>query len=374
MSSSASSRPPAQTDALPTNKRALFRASKEDAWTLFARAPAVRFAVSHERAPLVRTFSAVVLDGRLCFHGGDEGEKLDMIGRMASASYEELVAQIPSYWIHPELACPASTYYRSALAEGRLERVCELERKAQILTAIMRRYQPEGGYAEITPRDPRYEKVLEKLLVAELVPERVAAKHKLGQHRTVAQIERVLEGLWQRGAPGDLQAIRLIREAHPGRPEPSFLRGPAGAQWCVAPDADDAEDVARLLEGQYWTHAFSLACMARAQLGSTAWVVARDPATRAVLASARAVSDRARFAYVLDVIVRPALRGRGLGRAVMQLLLAHPAMRRLHAIALRTRDADVFYEQLGFERAPATGIDMRFVRRIPTVASTPGEP
>ncbi len=236
----------------------------------------------------------------------------------------------------------------------------------------MQRFQPEGGYAEINARDPRYAKVLEKLLVAELVPERLAAKHKLGQHRTVRQIERVLEGLWQRGGPGDLRAVRLIAEAHPGRPDPAFLRGPQGSKLCVAPDAHDAAEVASLLEGQYWTLDFTRACMAQAQLGSSAWVVARDPATRAVVASARALSDHARFGYVLDVIVRPDLRGRGFGRGLKQLLLAHPALRGLPTIALRTRDADAFYRELGFERSPPFGIDMRLTHPAPAHAEVRG--
>src|SRR5690606_20265147 len=127
------------------------------------------------------------------------------------------------------------------------------------------------------------------ILVAELVPERISAKHKLGQHRTKAQIERVLTGLWRRGAPGDLAAMRAIVEAHPERLAPPFLRGPLGSRLCVSPDARDAAEVARMLEGQYWTEGFSQELMVRAQLGSQAWVVARDPHSGQVLASARAV-------------------------------------------------------------------------------------
>ena len=89
---------------------------------------------------------------------------------------------------------------------------------------------------------PRYAKMLDALLVAELVPERIACKHKLGQHRPVAQIERVLAGLWKRGEPGDLRALRQVREAHPARPVPAFLRGPEGSVLCAAPDERAEED------------------------------------------------------------------------------------------------------------------------------------
>lgn len=347
-------------------KQQLFRASESLAWELFGRAPAVRFAaVSSGGQPVLRTLNAVVLDGCLCFHGRDKGEKLGLIGRPALASYDEVVAEVPSYWLHPQLACPASTYYLSAIAEGRVERIADLQHKARVLSAMMERFQPEGGYDPIRADDRRYAVVLEKLLVARFVPERVTAKRKLGQHRSVAQIEHVLEGLWRRGRVSDLPAIRAVREAHPERPVPAFLRGPLGTVLCVAPDAQDARAVATLLEGQYWTHSFTLDRMSRAQVGSNAWVVARDGATGAVVASARAITDQARFGYVLDVVVRSDLRGQGFGTALMRLLLDHPAVRGLHSLVLRTRDAHPLYEKFGFEcRSDA----LQDARRIETMA------
>lgn len=165
---------------------------------------------------------------------------------------------------------------------------------------------------------------------------------------TRAQVERILTDLWRRGVPADLQTIRTMRETHPARPLPSFLQGPAGSILCVAPDARDALAAASLLEGQYWTQGFTRELMARAHLGSTAWVVARAADTGEVLGTARAVSDGARFAWILDVIVQDRLRGRGLGKALMALLLDHPALRDVVAIGLRTRDAQGLYARYGF--------------------------
>jgi ribosomal protein S18 acetylase RimI-like enzyme len=247
------------------------------------------------------------------------------------------------------------------MLEGRVVRVNEPSRKARILSALMARFQPEGGYAPITPEDKRYTKVLEELLVAELVPARVSAKRKLGQHRSRAQIERVLEGLWRRGAPCDLRAMRLIREAHPERPLPALLRGPHDSVLCAAPDAQDAQQVAQLLEGHYWTQGMTRERLARAQLGSPAWVVARD-GSGAVVASARAISDGARLGWVMDVVVRPELRGRGFGTALMRLLLDHPALRDLAVVGLRTRDAQRLYESLGFRAAESAETQMKLVR------------
>jgi nitroimidazol reductase NimA-like FMN-containing flavoprotein (pyridoxamine 5'-phosphate oxidase superfamily)/GNAT superfamily N-acetyltransferase len=333
-------------------KYRLFSAPTESAWSLFAAAPCVQFAGVHAAGkPVLRTLSAVVSDGALCVHGADDGEKLALLGPVV-ASCEQVVAQVASHWIHPELACPASTYYLSAIAEGELRPVHALERKASILGALMARFQPEGGYAPIHADDQRYRKVLEGLMVAELRPAKLSAKHKLGQHRSKRQIEAVLEGLWKRGGQGDLRAIRLIKQAHPEQPRPSFLVGPEGSELCVAPDEEDARQVAGLLEGQYWTAGFAPDQLAAAQRGSTAWVVAREPESGRVLASARALSDGARLAWLLDVITDPGLRGRGYGRALLHLLMAHPALRGVSHMCLRTRTPG-FYSPLGFAAAPA---------------------
>jgi ribosomal protein S18 acetylase RimI-like enzyme len=201
------------------------------------------------------------------------------------------------------------------------------------------------------------------MLVAELVPSRITVKRKLGQNRSGAQIEGVLAGLFRRGLAGDLRAIRMVRDAHPERPTPAFLRGPEGVELCVAPDGRDAEAVAALLEGTYWSGGFDGALRARAQLGSDAWVVAREATTGEVVGSARAITDGARFGYVLDVIVDPGYRRRGVGGALMRLLLDHPRVRAARALRLRTRDAHAFYARFGFrpsgsapeelERAPS---------------------
>lgn len=330
---------------------------------MFARAPSVRFSgVSETGTPLVRTFSAVVIDGSLYFHAGDHGEKLELVGRHTLASADEVIGQMPSYWVNPSIACPASTYYLSAHAEGVVRRVDDLEKKARVLRAMMERFQPEGGYLSIHAGEPKYKGVLSQLLVAELEPERLSMRKKLGQKRSLPEIERVLCGLWQRGAHGDLRAIRLIREAHPKRPEPPFLKGIAETSLCVHPGESDAAEVADLLKGHYWTLDLTHEQMVRAHLGSNAWVVARNTKGE-VVGSARAISDGGRFAWVLDVVVRPDLRGVGLGTRIMECLLDHPRLRGLHTIGLRTRDAHSLYERFGFARVP--GDELAMVKRAP---------
>ena len=333
--------------------KAAYRAREGDALALFARAPTMHLAsVDPSGRPILRTVHGVVVDGRIAFHGGDHGDKVAAIGRPVVLSAEEIVAEIPSYFIDPERACPATTYYRSAMAHGSLRRVDDIDRKAEILQALMERYQPEGRYARITAADPRYRKALASLLVVELEPEHLSAKHKLGQNHGRQRIERILGELWRRGQPGDLRAIRVIREAHPGCPEPDFLRGPDGATLCCAPDARDARQAAEILSPLYWSREVDPEAIIRAQLGSAAWVAARETTTGRVIATARANADSARHGHVLDVAVANEWQGRGVGHALMSLLLDHPRVRDCRAIRLETRDAQPFYARFGFTEGP----------------------
>lgn len=103
-----------------------------------------------------------------------------------------------------------------------------------------------------------------------------------------------------------------------------------------------------LLEHVYWNEdRFTRADLLAAHRGSTAWVCARD-AEGTLVASARAISDGAKHAFIYDVVVAEHLRGRGVGTAVMKLLLGQPCLRRVRFVWLGTRDAQPLYRKLGF--------------------------
>ena len=63
---------------------------------------------------------------------------------------------------------------------------------------------------------------------------------------------------------------------------------------------------------------------------------------------ARAITDYVTFAYLADVYVEEAHRGRGLSKLLLEAVLAHPRLKRLRRWMLGTRDAHGLYAQLGF--------------------------
>ncbi len=76
---------------------------------------------------------------------------------------------------------------------------------------------------------------------------------------------------------------------------------------------------------------------------------------------ARASGDRAVFARISDVIVWPEHRGKGIAKAMVAALLAHPEMKSVTTFMLNTSDAHGLYARFGFR--PATdGNEMRLDR------------
>jgi GNAT superfamily N-acetyltransferase len=63
---------------------------------------------------------------------------------------------------------------------------------------------------------------------------------------------------------------------------------------------------------------------------------------------ARVVTDRATFAWLCDVFVLEAYRGRGLAKWLMGCVMSHPVLQGLRRVLLGTRDAHGLYKQYGF--------------------------
>lgn len=80
------------------------------------------------------------------------------------------------------------------------------------------------------------------------------------------------------------------------------------------------------------------------------------------LGFARVVSDGSRFAFLADVFVREEARGRGLGRWLVECVLAAPGLSDVQRWLLGTRDAHGLYERYGFEIAPAGRYMLRLRR------------
>jgi GNAT superfamily N-acetyltransferase len=109
----------------------------------------------------------------------------------------------------------------------------------------------------------------------------------------------------------------------------------------------DLDVIHGFLRTSYWSPGVPRDVLERA-IGNSLSVGLYAPDGRQV-GFARAVTDRATFAWVADVFVLESERGLGLGRFVVSSLLAHPDLAGLRRLMLATADAHELYRSYGFE-------------------------
>ena len=123
---------------------------------------------------------------------------------------DEVLATIPSYWIHPEDAVMATAYHRTVIFE------CDavLSEDAAVLAAqqarIMQRYQPEGGYKAIAAEDPLYRVAIAHIVALRLEVRVRRVKFKLGQNRAPNVRVKVAQELRKRGRHDDAFAADAL--------------------------------------------------------------------------------------------------------------------------------------------------------------------
>jgi GNAT superfamily N-acetyltransferase len=111
----------------------------------------------------------------------------------------------------------------------------------------------------------------------------------------------------------------------------------------------DIDVVLRLLAGSYWGAHRTRDVVERSIRHSIPFGLYHD---KKQIGFARLVTDRATFAWLADVLIDPAYRGKGLGKWLVQCALAHPEIGTTVQL-LRTRDAHSLYEPMGFQRIEA---------------------
>lgn len=114
--------------------------------------------------------------------------------------------------------------------------------------------------------------------------------------------------------------------------------------------SDDKQrlDVARIhgwLASSYWSPGIGRDTVERAIAGSLCVGAYRGGEQ---VGYARAITDRATFAWIADVWVDADVRGQGLGRRLVGWFLEHPELRDIRRFALVTGDAHGVYAPLGF--------------------------
>jgi GNAT superfamily N-acetyltransferase len=110
----------------------------------------------------------------------------------------------------------------------------------------------------------------------------------------------------------------------------------------------DLDAVYGMLHVEHWGGQIALPVLARSIENSVCVGVYDTAKNDQPLAFARVITDLATYAYLTDVVVAPAARGKGIGSWMVEAILAHPDLQGLRRFALLTRDAHELYKKFGF--------------------------
>lgn len=122
----------------------------------------------------------------------------------------------------------------------------------------------------------------------------------------------------------------------------------------------DFQATSDLLKASYWGAQRTDELNRRAFNNSICAVALID---RMQVGFARTSGDRTMFARISDLIVWPGHRGKGIGKALVEALLAHPGLKTVSTWMLNTADAHALYARYGF-RPTTDGNEMRLDRQI----------
>lgn len=108
----------------------------------------------------------------------------------------------------------------------------------------------------------------------------------------------------------------------------------------------DLHAIHLFLSQTYWSPGIPLAVVKRAIENSLAFGIFQG---QEQVGFACVVTDKATFAYLADVYVLEAHRGKGLSKRLLEEIHAHEELQGLRRFLLATKDAHGLYAQFGFK-------------------------
>lgn len=110
----------------------------------------------------------------------------------------------------------------------------------------------------------------------------------------------------------------------------------------------DLVKVTEMLSKAYWSPGIQIDVVKKGAFNS-ALVVGAFTEDNIQVGYARVVSDKTKFAYILDVIIDENYRRKGIGQDIMKYILSHEDLKDVYQWLLRTMYAHGVYSKLGFK-------------------------
>jgi len=110
----------------------------------------------------------------------------------------------------------------------------------------------------------------------------------------------------------------------------------------------DFAKITTMLKEAYWSKGIGIDEV-KEGANNSALVVGAFTREGTQVGYARVISDKSRFAYILDVYVDENFRKRGIGQAMIKFILNHPELKDVYQWLLITKDAHGVYSKAGFK-------------------------
>ncbi|MBM3905718.1 MAG: pyridoxamine 5'-phosphate oxidase family protein [Thaumarchaeota archaeon] len=161
-----------------------------------------------EGFPQIIPMNFVFVNDAIYMHSHTKGEKLDNIRKNPKVGFEvdREVEFLPSYFSSPTDASQADTFYISVVIKGNAAIIQDKSEKAVALNALMEKYQPEGGYEELTHEMH----VVDEVAIIKVTPKTIRGKYKIGQHMDKSTKIQMARKILEKNSPLARQALQTM--------------------------------------------------------------------------------------------------------------------------------------------------------------------
>ncbi|MBI3841658.1 MAG: pyridoxamine 5'-phosphate oxidase family protein [Thaumarchaeota archaeon] len=158
--------------------------------------------------PQIIPMNFVYVNDVIYMHSHTKGEKLENIKRNSKVGFEvdKSLEFLPSYFTDPSDASQADTLYISVVIKGEAIIVTDRNEKTLALNALMKKYQPEGGYEPIEPEM----EVVDEVAIIKVVPISIRGKYKIGQHLDKKSRLELARKILERNSPNAENTVKIM--------------------------------------------------------------------------------------------------------------------------------------------------------------------
>jgi len=170
-------------------------------------------ALCAESTPYAVPLNFVRIDENIYFHGALSNLKMKMLKQNPKVSFsvvEEHSIIDSDFSSTNGLACPATQFFKSVSIEGSASVIDNTEIKAKVLSALMQKLQPKGGYKPFSDR--AYDSAIKATAIVKIEVKNTTCKFKFGQNLNDERFNMIVTNLESRGSEIDRKTVQIMKQ------------------------------------------------------------------------------------------------------------------------------------------------------------------